>query len=50
MTHNENIKTFEDVARHLKLEAKRLEAAKPEAFVNMAEYSLRRAFRPKRWN
>jgi transposase InsO family protein len=50
MTHNENIKTFEDVARHLELEAERLEAAKPEASVNMAESSSRRAFRPKRWN
>ena len=50
MTHNENIKTFEDVARHLELEAERLEAAKPEAFVNMAESSSHRAFRPKRWN
>ena len=31
MTHNENIKTFVDIARHLKLEDERLEAAKPDA-------------------
>ena len=28
MTHNENIKTFDDLSRHLELEAKRLEASK----------------------
>ena len=50
MTHNENIKTFEDVVHHLKLEAEHLEAAKPEAFVNMVESSSCRAFRPKHWN
>ena len=35
MTPNENIKTFEDVAHHLKLEV-----AKLEAFVNMAREGL----------
>ena len=35
MTPNENIKTFEDVVHHFKLEA-----AKLEAFVNMAEEGL----------
>ena len=30
MTHNENIKTFADIARHLELEDERLEAAKPD--------------------
>ena len=48
LTHNENIKTFDDVARHLKLEAECLEAAKPISSVNMAETSLRKASRPKR--
>ena len=48
LTHNENIKTFDDVARHLELEAEHLEAAKPISSVNMAETSSRKAFRPKR--
>jgi hypothetical protein len=48
--HNENIKTFKDVTRHLELEAERLEVAKPEAFVSMAKSSSCRAFRPKHWN
>ena len=33
MTHNENIKTFADIAHHLELEDERLEAAKPDAQV-----------------
>ena len=48
LTHNENIKTFDDVARHLKLEAEHLEGAKPISFVHMAETSSCKAFRPKR--
>ena len=48
MTHNENIKSFNDVARHLELEVECLEAAKPSGFVYMAETNSRRAFRPKR--
>ena len=48
LTHNENIKTFDDVTHHLELEAKRLEAAKPISSVHMAETSLRKASRPKR--
>ena len=47
MTHNENIRTFDDVARHLELEAERLEAAKPISFVHMAKTSLCKASRPK---
>ena len=48
MTHNENIKSFDDVARHLELEAKRLEAAKPNGSIYMAETNSRRASKPKR--
>ena len=31
MTHNENIKTFANIAHHLELEDERIEAAKPDA-------------------
>ena len=48
LTHNENIKTFDDVTRYLELEAKRLEAAKPISSVHMAETSSCKASRPKR--
>ena len=48
LTHNENIKTFDDVARHLELEAEHLEAAKPISSVHMAETGSRKASRPKR--
>jgi hypothetical protein len=48
MTHNEYIKSFDDVARHLELEAERLEAAKPNGSVYMAETNSHRASRPKR--
>jgi hypothetical protein len=37
LTHNENIKTFDDVSRHLELEAERLEAAKPNSFAYVAK-------------
>ena len=47
MTHNENIKTFDDVARHLELEAEHLKAAKLISSVHMAETSSRKASRPK---
>ena len=33
LTHNENMRTLEDVMRHLKLEEDRLEAAKPSTNV-----------------
>jgi hypothetical protein len=46
MKHNENIKSFDDVARHLELGAERLEAAKPNGFVYMVETNSRRASRP----
>ena len=48
LTHNENIKTFDDVARHLELEAERLKAAKSISSVHMAKTSLCKASRPKR--
>ena len=47
-THNENIKSFDDVARHLEPEAKCLEAAKPNCSIYMAETNSCRASRPKR--
>ena len=47
MTDNENIKTFDDVVRHLELEVECLEAAKPINFVHMVETSSRKASRPK---
>ena len=48
LTHNENIKTFDDVVRHLELETEHLEATKPISFVHMAKTSLCKASRPKR--
>ena len=47
LTHNENIKTVDDVARHLELEAERLEAAKPISSMHMAETSSHKASKPK---
>ena len=47
LTHNENIKTFDDVARHLELEAERLDATKPISSVHMAKTSSYKASRPK---
>ena len=47
LTHNENIKTFDDVARHLELKAERLKATKPISSLHMVETSSRKAFRPK---
>ena len=46
MKHNENIKSFDDVVRHLELGAERLEAAKPNGSVYMAETNSCRASRP----
>ncbi|KAG5527278.1 hypothetical protein RHGRI_028242 [Rhododendron griersonianum] len=48
LTHNENLKTFDDVERHLVLEAERQEAAKPISSANMVESSSRQASRLKR--
>ncbi|OMO94612.1 hypothetical protein CCACVL1_05905 [Corchorus capsularis] len=45
MTHNESVRTFEDIARHLELEDERLKAAKPatDGVANVAESNLRKA-------
>ena len=37
LTHNDNIKTFDDVARHVKLEEDRLLADKPDGQAYMTE-------------
>lgn len=50
LTHNENIKIFIDVVRHLKLEAKRLETIKPSSSLYTAQLGSRKAFRPKSKN
>ena len=47
LTHNENIKTFDDVAHHLELEVESLEAAKLISSMHMAETSSHKASRPK---
>ena len=48
MNHNENIKTFADIARHLELEDERLEAAKPNAQAYVAESSSKQVSGNKR--
>lgn len=51
MTHNDNIKTFDDLSRHLELEAERLDAAKANASAYLARPSgQRKASWPKRKN
>ena len=47
LTHDKNIKTFDDVARYLELEAEHLEAAKPISFVHMVETSSHKTSKPK---
>ena len=42
MTHNDNIRTFDDIAHHLELEAKRLEAARPNAQAYVTESSSKK--------
>ena len=39
MTHNQNVKTFDDIVRHLELEAKRLMVAKPNEQAYVVESS-----------
>ena len=46
MTHSENIRTFDDISRHLELEAERIEANRAAAFV--AKVDKREGFGPKR--
>ncbi|MBW0583023.1 hypothetical protein O181_122738 [Austropuccinia psidii MF-1] len=48
LTHNENIKTFEDAMRHLELEEDRLLAAKPDAELYHASSSSHGASSSKR--
>lgn len=50
LTHNEHITTFDDVARHLELEVKLLEAIKPDSLSYITESSSLKVFRPKRKN
>ncbi|KAM7465477.1 hypothetical protein LguiB_013039 [Lonicera macranthoides] len=50
MTHNENIKTFDDLARHLELEAERLEAAKANNSSYVVHSGSRKASGSKRKN
>ena len=47
MTYNENIKTFDDLPRHLELEAERFEAAKANGSSYTAQSGSRRPFGPK---
>ena len=44
LTHNENIKTFDDVARHVELEEDRLLTDKPYGEAYMTESNKIRAF------
>ena len=50
MTHNESVKTFKDIQRHLELEDERLLAAKSSAQLYMADTNSRKAsgFKRKR--
>ncbi|XP_055960065.1 uncharacterized protein LOC130014940 [Mercurialis annua] len=50
MTHNENIKTFSDIARHLKLEDERLEAAKPDIQAYVAESNFKQGGHKRKWS
>ena len=45
LTNNESIKTFNDIARHVELEDKRLSAAKIQGQAFMAESNSRKASR-----
>ena len=44
LTHNENIRTLDDVVRHLELEEERIESSKLNTNVYMAESSSRKAY------
>ena len=48
MTHNEDIKTFDDLSRHMELEVECLEAAKPNGLSYTAQSGSRRSFGSKR--
>ena len=47
LTHNENIKTIDDVARHLELKAECLQVAKPISSMHTVKTSSCKASRPK---
>ena len=47
MTHNESVKTFDDIQCHLELEDERLKAANLEGVANVAKSSSHKASRPK---
>ena len=51
LTHNENIKTFDDVARHVELEEDRLLSEKPanEAFITESKSRGAKGSRRKNW-
>ena len=48
MTHNENINTFDDIARHLKLEEERLEAVGVSSEANAMAFGYCKGFSSKR--
>lgn len=47
MTNNDNIKIFDDVSCHLKLETELLEAVKPKISAYITEFSSHKVSRPK---
>ena len=56
MTHNENIKTFDDLSRHLEMEAERLEASKAtkvaksgSAYMANNDFRVPRGFKGKNY-
>ncbi|KAL0340316.1 UNVERIFIED_CONTAM: hypothetical protein Sradi_4548400 [Sesamum radiatum] len=50
LTHNEQIKTFDSVASHLKLEADRRESERVQQAVFVAHAGQRKPHKGKRWN
>ena len=48
MTHNQNVKTFDDIVRHLELEAKRLMVARPNEQAYVVESNSHKTFGFKR--
>ena len=48
MTHNESVKTFDDIVCHLELEAERLVVARPNEQAYVIESSSHKAFEFKR--
>ncbi|KAL0461126.1 UNVERIFIED_CONTAM: hypothetical protein Slati_0000200 [Sesamum latifolium] len=50
LTHNEQIKTFDSVASHLKLEADRRESERAQQAAFVAHADQRKPHKGKRWN